>query len=341
METPLIFVLYDSVTNSVFDSQIHNLLQKKARENPDQKIYLISFETNNNKDLLKNKDCLYTTTYFKKYFFLGSISIWHGSYLLRKFLHSFKRYSIIARGSIAGLIAYNAYNKNNCSSFILQVRGLLADEHTFTHQDNCSYLMKSIHYLRAKQLHCIEKKSYALTKRSQVIIEAVSSALKKHLIDTYTISKERITIAQSDLPKTIPVAQKALWRKEVRDYYNIPDSCLVYCYNGSVKPWQKPELVIQYFKKALKKNERSFLLIITQDIFAFTTLLKKNCAPDFYHVIKVPHEDIYKYLSAADYGLLLRDPHIVNWTSRPTKALEYQAVGLKIIHNSTIAYLNK
>jgi hypothetical protein len=48
---------------------------------------------------------------------------------------------------------------------------------------------------------------------------------------------------------------------------------------------------------------------------------------------------IYHYLAAADIGIIFRKPHIINWISRPTKILEYQAVGLKIIHNNTVAML--
>jgi len=50
---------------------------------------------------------------------------------------------------------------------------------------------------------------------------------------------------------------------------------------------------------------------------------------------------LYVYLAAADYGLLFRHKDIINWVSRPTKMLEYQAVGLKIIHNNTIEWLSE
>ena len=43
-QTPLIFVLYDSVTNSVFESQVQKLLQQYARANPYRPLHLVSFE---------------------------------------------------------------------------------------------------------------------------------------------------------------------------------------------------------------------------------------------------------------------------------------------------------
>ena len=66
---------------------------------------------------------------------------------------------------------------------------------------------------------------------------------------------------------------------------------------------------------------------------------KQNIAKQHYAVLNVGAQDVYKYLAAGDYGLLFREPDVVNWVSRPTKMLEYQAVGLKIIHNKTVAWL--
>ena len=58
------------------------------------------------------------------------------------------------------------------------------------------------------------------------------------------------------------------------------------------------------------------------------------------YIIKtVAYSEIYKYLSAADYGIIFREINVLNWISRPTKALEYEAVGLKIIHNNTVKWL--
>jgi hypothetical protein len=56
-------------------------------------------------------------------------------------------------------------------------------------------------------------------------------------------------------------------------------------------------------------------------------------------VRNVPHGMIYRYLAACDIGLIFREPHLINWTSRPTKVLEYQAAGLEIVHNNTIDFL--
>ena len=60
-----------------------------------------------------------------------------------------------------------------------------------------------------------------------------------------------------------------------------------------------------------------------------------------YHITTISHADIYRYLAAADAGIVLRESHPINWVSRPTKILEYQAAGLAIVHNNTIGYITR
>ena len=58
-----------------------------------------------------------------------------------------------------------------------------------------------------------------------------------------------------------------------------------------------------------------------------------------YRVLHLAHQEIIPTLCAADYGILFRESHLMNWVSRPTKALEYEAAGLGIIHNDTVHFL--
>jgi len=98
--------------------------------------------------------------------------------------------------------------------------------------------------------------------------------------------------------------------------------------------------VVQFFKKKQTKDKNSFLLILTQDKKQFKKILQKSEIDQHaYKLLTVNHNNIYQYLAACDYGLIFREKNIINWVSRPTKILEYQSVGLKIIHNNTIGFL--
>ncbi len=94
------------------------------------------------------------------------------------------------------------------------------------------------------------------------------------------------------------------------------------------------------FKTIWQQNKRAiFVGLTTEPATLKAMLIAMNLPEEAYRVLSVPAHDILKYLCVADYGFLLREKHILNWVSRPTKLLEYQSVGITIIHNNTIALL--
>jgi len=333
---PLIVVLFDSVTNSVFQSQVLQPLLKHRKENPYQPIMILSFEKQkiDIDKLQKIISNLAVKIIIKKrpFFF----PLWFAQKVLRDFLHMIPEYQLLARGPYAGYICLKVAD-TRCEKITIQVRGLVAQEYRFTHQKN-SFLLQLIHFLRFKRLQKVEHYCFAYTK-SNLEIQAVSPAMKEYLVKTYRTDQKKITLATHDIPQKIQPAQVAQWKKEIRELLYIPEDAYVYCYNGSAKPWQCIDKVIAYFKAEMAKNEECFLLILTQDYTMIKDMIAQHMIPENkYTIITVEHNDIYKYLSAADAGILFRDEHIINWVSRPTKLLEYQSVGLKIIHNKTVAY---
>jgi len=174
-----------------------------------------------------------------------------------------------------------------------------------------------------------------------VSIEAVSTAMQEYLIKTYNTPKNLLSVAKTDIPDIIPAQKIKIWHDEVRNELTISNDRYIYCYAGSGKAWQCPQQIIDFFIETKKTKIESYLLILTQDTVLFNQLCKK-AGLDFkdYTVMHVPHAKLFNYLSAADAGLIFREKHILNWVSRPTKILEYQSVGLKIIHNNTVQILS-
>lgn len=332
-----IFILYDGIQNSVFESQVlQPLLQQK---NEYDKTILISFESHPN--ALKKyvpKDPGIEIILLKKIPFLGSISLYYAAKQLKKILSAYHDYHITARGPLAGFICL--HTTKIFLTCTIQIRGLLAQEYLYAKKDDNNPLKKIIYQFRVNQMHTVEKKVLN-TNKPNVFFESVSSALKEYLINTFGAQPNKITIAKKDIPQTICIEQKNKWRTAIRAELTIKKEAQVFCYNGSAKPWQCPQKVVSFFKQEYEKNNNSFLLLLTQDKKIFAQLLQeKNMPKDAYTIKTVPHTDIYIYLSACDTGLLFRDQHIINWVSRPTKILEYRAVGLKIIHNNTVGMLS-
>jgi hypothetical protein len=339
----LFFILNDSITNSIFDGQIAQPLLERKKKNADLEIIIVSFEKNCNSPALKKIIEPYTAFKFillKKYPFITRLTLLPSIYQLNKILVTYPAYTLIARGPIAGYICIKAAQKTNCQKLTIQARGALTEEYRYTTQGTANIIVKKLQQWRTKQFAAIE--SYVYRKQTHcnfpVTIEAVSSALKDYLITAYHADQASILIAQHDIPAKFSDVQIQEWRKQIRHELTLNNQTLVYCYNGSLKPWQCPQETINYFKKQFLHNNDIFLLILTQDKEEFESLLQGNALePHCYLVITVKHNEIYRYLAACDVGIIFREKNILNWVSRPTKIVEYQAVGLPIVHNETIA----
>lgn len=344
-----IFLLYDGMSNSVFHGQVLVPLIKQLSQNPDLKITLVSFERNpkvsgsREYDLIdKNVVERVKIICLKKIPFFGELSLWPAVSLFRKLYK--KLYDTIgvdecvARGPFAGWIARKSIgSKRMPGRFVIQARGLAAEEFRYTHEATKNF---SIFYkLRLGLIRQIEFESYSNVGFStSVLIEAVSDALKEYLEKKFYVDPKKIVVSRADIPGHISSERVLRWRKEVREEFAIDRAAYVYCYAGSAHAWQGVDDMLNYFARQYEKNKRSVLLVLSQDEKVFREklkMLKRGC----YRIKSVSHASVARYLSAGDAGLLFRDSDPVNWVSRPTKMLEYQSVGLKIVHNATVASL--
>ncbi len=343
----LIFVVYDSIHHSIFEGQVLAPLVKKLNAGICTRIHIISFEETLSPAVLtaykkfSTVEPRITLTLFKRPRFIIQTLLWQQSYQLKKFLKKILGdYQVCARGPFAGIIAKQAVT-SACTTVTIQARGILAEEHSYTHKNSMG-IRALVHTLRTQQLYSLEKNAYTPPAESSgsFFIEAVSPALKAYLINTYNIPEQVFTVPQYDTPSPILPEEKQMYRKKIRTQLNIPKDAPVYIYNGSLKAWQCPHETIAAFKKAIANDSTSIFLALTQDHALMRVLLEQAEIPtNSYRLLHVPQQEVLTYLCAGDYGLLFREPHPLNWVSRPTKLLEYQAVGLYILHNNTIQLL--
>ena len=331
----LFYILYDSITNSVFESQVLAPLIKQKEADPELSITIISFE----KDAHLTPPTVDGITFKigKRGPFLCNLSLWPAARELKRIVAPYAQYEIVARGPFAGYIALKAATKN-CTHITVQARGLVAQEYLYTQQiTQRQLLVAPIRYLL---FHQLEKQVYG-TSQQNVTIEAVSDALKEHLVKKYNVDAERITLAHDDLPEPLIKAERLAYRGAIRSQLGIDLSALVFCYNGSYKPWQCPNETIAYFAQELTKDPEAFLLILTPDVDAFKKLCEAELPEHAYHVCSVSQEELPVYVAACDVGLLFRHQHIINWVARPTKLLDYHQAGLTIVHNNTVEAINR
>jgi len=357
-----IVVIYDSITNSVFTSQVLNPLIAWLTQDKKRTAILISFEaiaiTNHPTYAHILHEKRITLVIRKRIPFFGATSLWYAAYCIRTLVKQ-RSAHIIARGPFAG---YACLRARITVPLRIQIRGLLWQEYEYTcnqyaktkpdkypvthtcqvtfakrlEQYGRSYMQKLKIYFYKR----LEATLYAHRDRN-LTFEAVSPALRDYLMTTYTtLDPTTVGLAYDDIPQPVAHQKRKRWRIQVRAELGLPANAHVYCYNGSVKPWQFPDEFFTFCKDAIAPHADAHLLIISQDYQHCASLLVKTTIPTpRCHLISVAHDRIYEYLAAADTGLVFRDATLLNWVSRPTKLLEYQAVGLRILHNATIAWL--
>lgn len=341
-----VIILYDGIENTVFESQVLIPAQKLSNQN--HNVIIISFERNTPKNAVieKIKQTSIQLFIVKRLPFLGFWSLKRLSKHLRFVLESLQTYTLQARGPQAAYIAMREAHSKNCKNVIVQARGLLAEEFIYSNEQETRWLHKKLFAWRLKKFQQLEQYIYGKKVHSTyefpITIEAVSPALKEHLIKAYKTPVKKITLATGDIPTAISNEQKSTWRAEIRAQLAIGNNVHIYCYNGSTKPWQCPDQVIEFFKQTLATDQHIFLLILTHDKESFVKIIHKyGIDPAHYYVVSVQHAEVVRYLAACDTGIIFREKHLINWISRPIKLLEYQAASLSIIHNNTIALLTQ
>ncbi|QQR48633.1 hypothetical protein IPF37_03645 [bacterium] len=356
----LVFVLFDGIKNSVFQSQVLAPLMGMLDAHSTIQITLVSFEQKrpSDKDLIsiipahERLHCVIS----RRTPFVGKNGLKIASYQFGKLLAITQPDELIARGPLAGFVLLHAMRQlvgwqkrhGNASvampKITIQARGLCAEEYRYDRSFKRKSLLKSwLYKIVYGRLESIERDVFG-TKfgLKDVVVEAVSPALKDYLIEQFQADPRLITIASKDIPQTLAQPTVVQWRAEVRSQLGIPSDAIVYCYSGSFKPWQCAPQTVQFFVERLRVEPKSFLLVLSGDheIFA-QELVKAQVPTDHFRVLSVKAAELYRYLAAADFGLLFRERDVINWVSRPTKMLEYQAVGLPVLHNNTIAILEK
>jgi len=304
----LVYVIYDSILNSVFQGQVYQPLMKRMADKSISTVYLISFEPitfteEQIRNIIEPHEKLKVITLKRNTFITASL-LFPEIRKLKKQLASLENYEIFARGPLAGLIANRTLEPEKCSHMITQARGLLAEEYKHVHKDKKG-IFSFMHHWRTKQYKKVEKLVF---KGEQVIknhkIEVVTDALKDYLVKTYHTNSDKCFLARDDVPAKIDKEKIRSWKFEIREKINIPLDAYVYCFSGAVKSWQCPELVIDFFKKKYEEDSRNFLLVLTFDVDNFKMLLKKLLPKHSYHVTSVSHENIYRFMAAADKGLV-------------------------------------
>ncbi len=158
----------------------------------------------------------------------------------------------------------------------------------------------------------------------------VSERMHKYYKDTYKIKDQNFFI--------MPCFNKKINLNafDYPDKYNTPS----FVYAGSLDKWQCIEETLALFSLIEKNIQNASLTILTKDQDKAKKLVNKYSIKN-YKVDFVSLADLDAELIKYKYGFLIREDHIVNNVSTPTKMNSYLANGVIPIYTNVISDFTK
>jgi glycosyltransferase involved in cell wall biosynthesis len=242
---------------------------------------------------------------------INAITLWVVSF----FIPSKK---IIARGPLAANLALFVKKWGRAHKVCLDARGAFAEEVK-------EYRTIEDESLRA-DIANIEKN--AVLKSDFRI--AVTQRLVSYWREAYHYDKEQqvvipCTVHSEYFKNRLNEEQIKNRRQELG--YSEKDMVLVY--SGSNAQWQSFDLLNDFLLKHLMKIPALKILFLAKQIPS--RLQSVQMHSNRIACKWVEEKEVMNYLSACDYGLLLREETLTNRVASPVKVAEYLAAGLKVI----------
>lgn len=155
---------------------------------------------------------------------------------------------------------------------------------------------------------------------------AVSNKLVDYWRNEYGYNKEGHCVIPCTINKDfqIPVDKRNI--EILNKQVGIDLTKIIITFSGGTDKWQSFDKIITFANDVLSLNKEFFFLFLTKENSLIDSLkikFPKNVMQKW-----VKPNEVKKYLSLSDYGVLLRENTVTNQVASPTKLAEYLAMGL-------------
>lgn len=330
------YLTCDGVLDSVFDSQVMGLITELEKEGIGVDLYSARGPKRNFDPLLneKNREVrdklngAFRQIWHLRY--LGNWSTYLSRRSFRRCLDVSREYRMIhCRGSYSGYVAVKSME--NSLPVLTDVRGVIGEEAGVRRgQMSVGNTIRNSGW-RSRGLKSLER----VAVEGARAVSCVSNPLREYLLRNYSLKPENIVV----IPGCVNISRfqpDEKSREEVRDNLGLAGK-RVFLYVGSAKAWQIPEVIGKVFQYALKQDEQSHLLVLSQEPEVMRSFLEeKGVDPEHMTIMCVAHREIGSYIRVADVGLLLREKNLVNEVACPTKFGEYVSSGVPVLASTGI-----
>jgi hypothetical protein len=159
----------------------------------------------------------------------------------------------------------------------------------------------------------------------------VSERLRNHLRRLYPDLAEDKVVVVPCAASTKKFHFDAPLRATMRARLGVRADVPVLIYVGQLIRYEMPEATAALVLAAQQVWPNLHLIVATPHVAQATRLLAGSLPSARYTVVHAAHHEINGYLNAADVGLLIREPHLLNEVACPTKFGEYAVTGLPVV----------
>jgi glycosyltransferase involved in cell wall biosynthesis len=236
------------------------------------------------------------------------------SAVLNAYLTFFTPSMIIARSVLATQLAF----KTHCNKIVYDGRGAIAAEWKEYKVVEDPSLIADIHELERQ---AVMNSDFRI---------AVSNELVAYWSKEFNYKENKHVI----IPCTIGQAFEKLdfdadYALTARKTLGFLENETVFCYAGSLAGWQSFKLLYDFLKPLLEAELNAKVLFLSDNDANIERL--KEQFPSRISCAKAEPDEVPFYLSACDFGLLIRETSVTNKVASPVKFAEYLSCGLKVI----------
>jgi glycosyltransferase involved in cell wall biosynthesis len=231
----------------------------------------------------------------------------HFLYIIR-IIYSFNYLYIHSIYNYLWVFPFFLFRRNNKFHIVLDLHGAVPEELSFSKKHLLSFIYSKLEKSSFKKIHL------AIT---------VSNSMKNHFLSKYKFYKGNYFTfyIQPENVFDAPI-------KNIKPALGIMSNNIVFVYSGNSQAWQNTKLMLNEISKL--NNPNYIFIILTLDIDYFNKLIISNQNLSHHKIIlkTVEPSELPSYYSISNYGFILRNEHILNMVSSPTKMIEYLFYGI-------------